>query len=154
MNFSFLMLSYPHADFLLIVILLLIVSIALRRIKAKLDDCMNYSPFGFIKNGFNKGFHPLDEKIIHSFFMAKNGNNELPILSTWLKPEKCSSFKVFLIKEILFFRQVECIPVLLEFMEKEKDIGVLREIKVALVILKYQRAYDDVLTNITFDISA
>ncbi|WP_214229607.1 hypothetical protein [Pedobacter sp. B4-66] len=115
---------------------------------------MNYSPFGFIKNGFNKGFHPLDEKIIHSFFMAKNGNNELPILSTWLKPEKCSSFKVFLIKEILFFRQVECIPVLLEFMEKEKDIGVLREIKVALVILKYQRAYDDVLTNITFDISA
>jgi len=114
---------------------------------------MTYSPYGFIKNGFNKDFHPLDGKIIHSFFMAKNSSNELPILSTWLKPEKCGSFKVFLIKEILFFCQNECIPILLEFMEKEKNPKVLREIKLAISSLKYERASDDILANITFDIS-
>lgn len=102
-------------------------------------------PFKFFDEDFDKTFNDWDKIEIHKM-LDRRSREGLPNLSQWIKNSKNSKFQCFLVDEIRYFNQRECLPHLLEMLNTH-DITLLKHIIDALGEMKYKEAEKQIIKD-------
>lgn len=96
--------------------------------------------FKYLEDDFDRDFNALDELRIHSALKKKNQEKPLPPLIQWVNMAQKIEFKIFLIKEIGFFQQIDCAPQLLDLYLQNVDYSIKAQIADTLGLLEYDSA--------------
>jgi len=89
----------------------------------------NHEPYKFLDDSFNNEFNALDEIMVHQFLLTKSETGNLPLLSRWVRNTNNAAFKIFMIKEIGFFNQMECASIIASLLSIETN----NDIKLAII---------------------
>lgn len=101
------------------------------------------SPFKFLSEDFDRTFNDWDKIELHRT-LARRPKGTLPMLSQWVRNSKNIDFQCFMLNEISFFKQEECIPYLLELLVDTQEIELRRHVIDALAGLNYKPAEEQI----------
>lgn len=97
-------------------------------------------PYRFLDESFDTEFTPLDEILVHQFLLQKSNSGRLPLLSRWVRNSKNPDFRIFMVKEITFFKQLGCASIIASLLPNEPNDNVRLAIIDALTKLNYAQA--------------
>lgn len=97
-------------------------------------------PYKFFEEDFDIEFNALDEIRLHHYLKRKAKLYKLPDFSRWVENAKNNNFKRFIIKEIGLLRQYHCANLLMNLLQKEKDLYVQKQIIETLGTLDYKES--------------
>ncbi|GGW45268.1 HEAT repeat domain-containing protein [Arenibacter certesii] len=96
--------------------------------------------FKFLEDDFDRDFNALDELRIHSALKKRHHQKPLPPIIQWVNMAQKIEFKIFLIKEIGLFQQMDSAPQLLELYLQKVDYSIKAQIVDTLGMLGYEKA--------------
>lgn len=97
-------------------------------------------PYRFLDESFDNEFTPLDEILVHQFLLQKSNSGRLPLLSRWVRNSINPDFRIFMLKEIAFFKQLGCASIIASLLPNEPNDNVRLAIIDSLTKLKYTQA--------------
>lgn len=97
-------------------------------------------PYRFLDESFDTEFTPLDEILVHQFLLQKSNTGRIPLLSRWVRNSKNPDFRIFMVKEIAFFKQLGCASIIASLLPNEPNDNVRLAIIDALTKLNYAQA--------------
>ncbi len=98
------------------------------------------NPFKFLEEDFDPSFDNWDKVEIHRVLVQRE--DQLPLISQWLKKSDNPAYQAFMIDEIRFFNQQRCIPYLLETI-RGHDAFLRERCIEALAAMDYKAAEAD-----------
>lgn len=96
--------------------------------------------YKFLDNDFDADFNALDELRIHTSLRDKANAKPLPMLIRWVNLAQNENYKAFLIREIGYFKQVECADRLVDLYLDSDNVIIKKQIVETLGVLKYNDA--------------